>query len=62
MGEPIPPFSLNVHKDMKEWYSRMRPQDARAIKDLSRLSYGRDREKVEKDIFIRAKLEENQPI
>jgi hypothetical protein len=55
-GKPIPPFSLNVGKDMKEWYGRMRPDVGKAIKELSRLTYGRDRKVVEAEIAVRAKL------
>ncbi len=55
-GEPIPPFSLNVWKDMKAWYGMMRPDVGRAIKELSRLTYGRDRKSVQAEITLRAKL------
>ncbi|MBI2011258.1 type IV secretory system conjugative DNA transfer family protein [Candidatus Daviesbacteria bacterium] len=55
-GEPIPPFSLNVQKDMKAWYAMMRPEVGRAIKELSRLTYGRDKRAVEAEIASRAKL------
>ncbi len=55
-GEPIPPFSLNVWKDMKAWYGMMRPDIGRAIKELSRLTYGRDKKTVEAEISQRAKL------
>lgn len=55
-GEPIPPFSLNLQKDMKAWYAMMRPDVGRAIKELSRLTYGRDRAMVEVEIARRAKL------
>jgi hypothetical protein len=52
-GEPIPPFSLNVHKDMNAWYKMMRTDIGSAIKEYSRLTYGRDRKE---EIAIRAKL------
>jgi hypothetical protein len=55
-GEPIPPFSLNVHKDMKAWYAMMRPDIGKAVKEYSRLTYGRDRKQVEEEIAVRAKL------
>ena len=55
-GEPIPPFSMNVYKDMKAWYAMMRPDIGKAIKELSRLTYGRDRQSVEAEISVRAKL------
>ncbi len=55
-GEPVPPFSLNVKKDMKAWYSMMRPDVGKAIKELSRLTYGRDKAMVEAEIAERARL------
>jgi hypothetical protein len=55
-GEPVPPFSLNVKKDMKAWYSMMRPDVGKAIKELSRLTYGRDKAMVEVEIAERARL------
>lgn len=55
-SEPVPPFSLDVKKDMKAWYSMMRPQVGNAIKELSALTYGRDRKEVEAEIATRAKL------
>lgn len=55
-GEPVPPFSLNSRKDMKAWYAMMRPEVGRAIKELSRLTYGRDKQMVEAEIAQRARL------
>ncbi len=55
-GEPVPPFSLNVTKDMKAWYAMMRQDVGRAIKELSRLTYGKDKAMVEAEIAQRAKL------
>ncbi len=55
-GEPIPPFSLNVAKDMKAWTAMMKPQIGQAIRELSRLTYGRDKAEVEAEIAERAKL------
>lgn len=55
-GEPIPPFSMNVRMDLEVWKEKQRPEVFRAIKEYSRLTYGRDRTEVEKDIAIRAKL------
>lgn len=56
LGEPIPPFSMNVKKDMDAWNALRRHDVGRAIKELSRLTYGRDRNQVEADIARRAKL------
>lgn len=55
-GEPVPPFSMNVQKDMKAWKAMVRPEMAQAIKELSRLTYGRDISEVEAEIATRAKL------
>lgn len=55
-GEPVPPFSLNSRKDMKAWYAMTRPEVGRAIKELSRLTYGRDKVMVEAEIAQRARL------
>lgn len=55
-SEPIPPFSMNVLMDLKAWDGRKRPDISRAIREYSRLTYGRDREEVEKEIAFRAKL------
>ena len=55
-GEPVPPFSVNLTKDMAAWNAMKRPDVARAIKELSRLTYGRDRRLVEAEIGERAKL------
>lgn len=55
-GEPIPSFSLNVMKDMNAWNAMKRPEVGRAIRELSRLTYGRDRAMVEAEIATRAKL------
>lgn len=55
-GEPIPPFSMSVHKDMAAWEAKQREDVFRAIKEHSRLTYGRDRAEVEIEIARRAKL------
>ncbi len=55
-GEPVPPFSMSVYKDMKAWKAMVRPEMAQAIKELSRLTYGRDISEVEVEIAQRAKL------
>jgi len=55
-SEPIPPFSLDVKKDLNAWNSMMRPAVGNAIKELSALTYGRDRTEVENEIAVRAKL------
>jgi hypothetical protein len=55
-GTPVPPFSMNVWKDLKAERAQGSPEVARMIKELSRLKYGRDVEEVEMEIERRAKL------
>jgi hypothetical protein len=55
-NEPVPPFSMDTGKDMKAWNAMQREDVAEAIKELSRLNYGRDVAEVEADIATRAKL------
>jgi len=55
-GEPVPPFSLDTTKDMKKWKSAINPQIGHAIKELSRLKFGRDSVQVEASITERAHL------
>ncbi len=55
-GEPVIPFSLDSTKDMRTWKSLQRQDIADAIKQLSRLTYGRDVKQVEADINQRSKL------
>ncbi|MBQ6449418.1 ATP-binding protein [bacterium] len=55
-NEPVPPFSMSLEKDMAEVQARMNPQLAAAIKQISRLKYGRDREEIEIEMNERARL------
>lgn len=55
-GSPVPPFSMNVEKDMKIQKSMGSKKVADMIRELSRLKYGRDMEEVEAEIERRAKL------
>ena len=55
-GEPVVPFSLDTTKDMKKWKSMLNPQIGQAIRELSRLKFGRDLAQVEASIVQRAKL------
>ncbi len=55
-GEPVVPFSLDTTKDMKKWKAILNPQIGQAIKELSRLKFGRDVTQVEAEITQRAKL------
>lgn len=53
---PMPPFSIDLTKDMQQLHSFRNPKVAEMIRQLSRLKYGRDREIVEAEISQRAKL------
>ncbi len=55
-GEPVSPFSLDTTKDMKKWKAMLNPQVGQAIRELSRLKYGRDVVQVEASVASRAKL------
>ena len=55
-GEPVVPFSLDTTKDMKKWKAMLNPSIGQAIKELSRLKFGRDMVQVEAEIAQRAKL------
>lgn len=55
-GEPLPPFSMDLTKDMEAMQKSANPRVAEMIKQLSRLKFGRDREMVEAEIAERAKL------
>lgn len=55
-NEPVPAFSMSLMKDMEQVNARMNPRLAEMIKQLSRLKYGKDRETIEADMKIRAKL------
>lgn len=55
-NEPVPPFSMDLTKDLSEEKKRANPKVAEMIKELSRLKFGRDREVVEAEVAQRAKL------
>jgi hypothetical protein len=55
-NEPVPPFSMSLHKDMVKVKARMNPKLAEMIKQLSRLKFGRARDEIEAEMKIRAKL------
>lgn len=55
-GTPVPPFSMNVARDLAAERSQGSPEVARMVKELSRLKYGRDVNEVEEEIEKRAKL------
>jgi hypothetical protein len=55
-GSPVPPFSMNVWKDIKAEKAMGSKKVAEMVRELSRLKYGRDRADVEHEIETRAKL------
>jgi hypothetical protein len=55
-NEPVPPFSLDLTKDMSQQKAMESERVAEIIKEMSRLKYGRDEKLVEAEITRRAKL------
>ncbi len=55
-GTPVPPFSMNVGRDLKAEKAAGSPEVARMVKELSRLKYGRDEEEISEEIEKRSKL------
>jgi type IV secretory pathway TraG/TraD family ATPase VirD4 len=55
-NEPVPPFSMDMTKDMALEKQMRNPKLAEIIIEMSRLKYGRDVRLVEADVAQRAKL------
>ena len=55
-NEPVPPFSMDLTRDMTREKAEANPKVAEMILQLSRLKYGRDRDVVEEEIQQRSKL------
>ncbi|MFV1917251.1 MAG: type IV secretory system conjugative DNA transfer family protein, partial [Patescibacteria group bacterium] len=55
-NEPVPPFSIDLTKDMQKQKEMMNPKMAEIIREMSRLKYGRNVKLVESEIIRRAKL------
>ncbi|NMB56690.1 type IV secretory system conjugative DNA transfer family protein [Candidatus Beckwithbacteria bacterium] len=55
-NEPVPPFTIDLAKDLTVYNKLKNPKLAEMIIQLSRLKYGRDRELVEAEIAQRARL------
>jgi hypothetical protein len=53
---PVPPFSMNVERDIKAEKAQGSPEISRMIKELSRLKYGKDEAEVEEEIQKRSNL------
>ncbi len=55
-NDPVPPFSVDLTKDMKAFKAEGSDKIAEAVIQLSRLKYGKPREIIEAEIVQRAKL------
>ena len=55
-GEPVPPFSIDLTRDMSKEKSMENPRVAELIRELSRLKYGKQVENIEAEIASRARL------
>jgi hypothetical protein len=55
-NEPVPPFSMDLTKDVSSEAVKGNPRIAEVIKEMSRLKSGRDMRLVEAEITRRAKL------
>ena len=55
-NEPVPPFSMDLTKDMEQQASTMNKRVSEIIKEMSRLKYGKDVRLVEAEVTRRAKL------
>jgi hypothetical protein len=55
-NEPVPPFSIDLTKDLKKAKEMENPRIAEIIREMSRLKYGHDVKLVEAEIIRRAKL------
>ena len=55
-NEPVPPFSVDLTKDMAEQKAQVNERVSEIIREMSKLRYGRDVRLVEAEIARRAKL------
>lgn len=55
-GEPLPPFSMDLTKNIKLQKKQANPKVAEMIKQLSKLKFGKDKEIVESEVAQRARL------
>ncbi len=55
-NEPVPPFSIDLYKDIQKQKESGNPKIAEIIKEMSRLRYGKDARLVEVEIARRAGL------
>ena len=55
-GEPVPPFSMDLTRDMAQEKAMENPRVAELIRELSRLKYGKDVATIEAEVASRARL------
>jgi hypothetical protein len=55
-GEPVPPFSMDLTRDLTKEKDAENPRVAELIRELSRLKYGKDAQTVDQEITRRARL------
>ena len=55
-NEPVPPFSMDLTRDIETEQKMKNPKLAEMIKELSRLKYGRPRDIVETETSLRSNL------
>jgi hypothetical protein len=55
-NEPVPPFSMDLTKDVSSEAAKGNPRVAEIIKEMSRLKYGKDVRLVDAEITRRARL------
>ena len=55
-NEPVPPFSVDMLKDIKKYKAEANVKIAEAVVQLSRLKYGRPKELVEAETIQRSRL------
>lgn len=55
-NEPMPPFTMDLTRDLESERAKANPKLAEMIKKLSRLKYGKDRNLLEVEIAKRARL------
>ncbi len=55
-NEPVPPFSMDLTRDIEGEKRIMDPKRAELIRELSRIKYGKPRDIVEQETAVRAKL------
>jgi hypothetical protein len=55
-NEPVPPFSMDLTRDVEAEKALMDPKRAELLRELSRVKYGRPRDIVEQETAVRAKL------